>query len=138
MADTDYDSEHELMGEEDAFLSDTSSFNFQPRKASIFPQACSPRAIILLLYSIIFILTFGGHLIGVPAMRIYEDIICHHYYKDSGGEDYNGLEQIDEGMCKGDEVQNQLNILLAGVHVLGSLQGGFTDDCHIEIQLFSS
>jgi hypothetical protein len=56
-------------------------------------------------------------------MRIYEDIICHHYYKDLEGEDYNGLGHIDEDQCKGDEIQNQLNILLAGMHVLGSMQG---------------
>jgi len=50
---------------------------------------------------------------GMPGLRLYEDIICHHYYNNLQGEDHIGLDgHIDEELCKGDEVQNQMNILL--------------------------
>ena len=61
---------------------------------------------------------------NVPSMRIYEDIICHHYYENMEGGDRIGLEgNIKEGMCKGDEVQSQLNILLGGLYFLGAIPG---------------
>jgi hypothetical protein len=73
---------------------------------------------------IIFVLAFGGFLMGVPAIRIYEDIICHHYYENLEGEGHIGLEKnIDEKDCKGDEVQNELNFLLAVLHFLGTIPG---------------
>ena len=60
----------------------------------------------------------------VPAIRVYEDIICHHYYDNLKGSARIGLlEDIDEGLCKGDEVQNQLNILLAGYNFLSAIPG---------------
>ena len=59
---------------------------------------------------------------AVPCIRLYEDIICHHYYENLEGAGHIGLEEnIDEKKCKGDEIQGQLNILLAGVHFLGAI-----------------
>lgn len=59
---------------------------------------------------------------AVPVVRLYEDIICHHYYDDLEGDGHIGLEgNIDEKQCKGDEIQGQLNVLLAGLHFLGAI-----------------
>jgi hypothetical protein len=61
---------------------------------------------------------------GVPALRIYEDIICHHYYENMEGEGHIGFQgDIDESLCKGDEVQNQLNVLLGVYHFLAAISG---------------
>jgi hypothetical protein len=74
----------------------------------------SPRIIILVLCAIIFTLSFGGCLMIVPSLRLYEDIICHHYYESLEGEGHIGLDgHIKESLCKVDEVQNELNIFLA-------------------------
>lgn len=64
---------------------------------------------------------------SVPGIRIYEDIICHHYYARQGeGKGFRGLEgDIDEDRCKGLEVQNELSFLLAGLHVVGALPREF-------------
>jgi hypothetical protein len=59
---------------------------------------------------------------AVPSIRLYEDIVCHHYYNELQGEGHVGLGgQIDEELCKVEEVQEELNILFAGLHVLGAL-----------------
>ena len=61
---------------------------------------------------------------AVPSIRLYEDIICHHYYENLEGEGHIGLEgNIDEKECKGDEVQNQLNVLLVVLHFLSAIPG---------------
>jgi hypothetical protein len=73
------------------------------------------------------VLAFGGVLMAVPAIRLYEDIICHHYYENLEGDGHIGLEgDIDEKECKGDEVQGQLNVLLAVLHFLGAIPGAWT------------
>jgi hypothetical protein len=87
-------------------------------------QTHSPKVIILLLFCIIFVLAFGGGLMGIPAVRLYEDIVCHHYYEKLEGPGRIGLlEDIDESLCKGDEVQNQMNQIFAGLQVLGVIPG---------------
>jgi len=56
---------------------------------------------------------------AVPSMRLYEDIICHHYYDRIQGEGHIGFgTNIDEELCKGDEVQRELNIILAGMRFI--------------------
>lgn len=122
MAATDYGPYRDSTDEEAPFVPGPRATPPRIRK-SCFPQARSSRSIIILLYCILFILAFGGHLIGVPALRIFEDIICHHYYEDGKSEGYKRLGDIDEEMCKGEEIQNQLNILLAGSHFLGAIPG---------------
>jgi len=63
---------------------------------------------------------------GVPSLRIYEDIICRHYYEGLEGEGHIELKgAIDEEMCKGEEVQSQLNILIAGLYFVGAIPGMF-------------
>ncbi len=58
----------------------------------------------------------------IPAMRVYEDIICHHYYDHiKGGGHLGVLGDIDEAMCKGDNVQEELNIIIAVKEVLGAV-----------------
>jgi len=58
---------------------------------------------------------------AIPTVRVYEDILCHLYYEKLGGEVTRPDGSIDESLCKVDEVQKQLNILIA---VLQSLSAG--------------
>lgn len=59
---------------------------------------------------------------GMPAVRLYEDIICHHYYNGLKGEGHIGLDEpIDEEKCKGNEVQNELNMLFGTMHFLSPI-----------------
>lgn len=60
----------------------------------------------------------------MPGLRLWEDIICHHYYNDLEGEGHIGFDgHIDEESCKVDEVQNQMNIFLAVLGFLGVIPG---------------
>lgn len=78
--------------------------------------------IIAIVLASLFWLEFGGYLMVVPGLRIYEDIICHHYYDRFQGEEHIVLEgNIDEGMCKGVAIQNELSIIIAGSYFLGAI-----------------
>ncbi|KAE9378165.1 MFS general substrate transporter [Stipitochalara longipes BDJ] len=86
-----------------------------------FYQTRSRRIITLIIFAVIFILAFGGTLMVVPSIRLYEDIVCHHYYNGLEGNDHRGYDDtIEEGLCKVREVQQELNILFAGMHFLGA------------------
>ncbi|PQE04676.1 major facilitator superfamily transporter protein [Rutstroemia sp. NJR-2017a BBW] len=94
------------------------------RTHSLIHQAHSPRIIITLITAIVFIISFGGYLVLVPSLRIYEDILCHRFYERSQDIAHFGLNsRIDEKWCKGDEVQEELNILTAGLDTLRSVPG---------------
>ncbi|KAG0646746.1 Efflux pump ustT [Hyphodiscus hymeniophilus] len=83
--------------------------------ASIIHKAQSPRAIIAILFTILFILASGGYLLAVPGLRLYENIICHHYYYGLDGEGHIGLDgDIDESLCKVDELNEGLSIINDG------------------------
>lgn len=57
-------------------------------------------------------------------MRLLEDIACHRYYNSLEGEEHRGFdEEIDEELCKGGQVQNQLNMLFGVLHFLGPIPG---------------
>lgn len=93
-----------------------------PRTPLPFYQTRSTTAITIILMAVVVVLSFGAYLTAVPSIRIYEDIVCHHYYDQIQGEGHIGLEeQIDESLCKIPEVQQELNILLAGLHVIGAI-----------------
>jgi hypothetical protein len=111
--------------EEDApLLSDLRPAHIRSPSSSTLPfyQTRSRRVITLIIFAIIFIMAFGGCLMAVPSIRLYEDIICHHFYNGLEGTEHIGFEEeIEEGLCKRDEVQEQMNILFAGLHFLGAL-----------------
>jgi hypothetical protein len=63
-------------------------------------------------------------LVSVPSLRIYEDILCHRFYERRQNMAHFGLDtRIDERWCKVDEVQEELNILTAGLETLKSVPG---------------
>ena len=125
MTSNEYPFEDEQSQEEDALLRDGSLHRTTAYShASFIHQTHSPRIIILVLFSIIFILAFGGFLSAVPGLRLYENVICHYYYNNLEGEGHIGYDvDIDESLCKVDEVQNELNLLLAVLHFLGAIPG---------------
>lgn len=59
---------------------------------------------------------------AVPAMRLAENIICHHHYDQIEGPGHIGFgDNIDEGLCKGDEVQKELNVIFSVIPVLEAI-----------------
>lgn len=105
-----------------------------PAETEAFPihPTHSPVKIIFIVSSMIFILAFGGALMQIPGVRIYEDILCRDYYSKLEGKHLTSSpgNKIDEKQCKGEEVQSQLNVLLSGLIVMGSIPSkwvfGFT------------
>ncbi|CAG8949801.1 hypothetical protein HYFRA_00004125, partial [Hymenoscyphus fraxineus] len=92
------------------------------KRISTFEGTRNPKVIIGILLAIIFMLSFGGFLMEMPAVRLYEDIICHHYYNGLEGEAHIGFDEpIDEGMCKGNVVQNELNFLFGTLHFISPI-----------------
>lgn len=74
-------------------------------------QAHSVRIVLILLYIAFFIIEIGSVFLTIPSVRIFEDIICHHYYD----RDQAGMESdIPEEFCKGKEVQQELAVIAAG------------------------
>ncbi|KAF7933703.1 uncharacterized protein EAE98_003412 [Botrytis deweyae] len=93
---------------------------------SIFSQARSPSSITAIVLATLLWFEFGGYLMAVPVLRVYEDIICHHYYDRLQGEGHIILGgDIDESMCKKDDIQNELSIIVAGTYFLGAIPGLF-------------
>lgn len=82
------------------------------------PPHLQARHIIARIILVIIVIMFGSSLTGAPHLRIYEDIICHHYYDDIGG-----TGKIDEALCKGDEVQEELAMVMGGMEIAISIPG---------------
>lgn len=92
--------------------------------SSCIRRARSPHVITAIVLASLLWLQFGGYLMAVPVLRVYEDIICHHYYDRLQGAGYTALlGNIDESMCKKDDIQNELSIVVAGSHFLGAITG---------------
>lgn len=69
-------------------------------------------------------LMFGNYFLVAPQLRVYEDIICRHYYDEIKGQGHIALtEDIDESLCKIDEIQEELAILVGGLSVADSVPG---------------
>ncbi|KAF7954343.1 hypothetical protein EAE96_005468 [Botrytis aclada] len=119
-----------LLGEETPLLSSPpqrSTFSsFSQLFRSIFSQARSPSSITAIVLANLLWFEFGGYLMAVPSLRVYEDIVCHHYYDRLQGEGHIVLGgHIDGSMCKKDDIQNELSIIIAGTHFLGAIPGLF-------------
>ncbi|KAF4637074.1 hypothetical protein G7Y89_g1021 [Cudoniella acicularis] len=95
--------------------------------SSCIPQTYSSRIIIVILFIVIFITTFGAVLTAIPSIRLYEDIVCHHYFNSLEGDGHIGFDgDIDEELCKGDEIQKQMNVLFGVLYFLGPIPGLLT------------
>lgn len=83
-----------------------------PQGASFF-QAKRPRTIVFLLSLMVVGLAFSGSLGEVPVTRLMEDNLCRRYYSTrlhTGNGTAPG-DDIDESLCKIDEIQTQLAYL---------------------------
>ncbi|RDL37535.1 uncharacterized protein BP5553_04968 [Venustampulla echinocandica] len=97
------------------------------RILTFFRRTRSPLVMVALLFVIIFIMAFGGILMGLGGLRLFEDIACHYYFNDIEGEGHIGFDEpIDEKICKADGVQNQLNILFGVLQLLTPIPGLLT------------
>jgi hypothetical protein len=91
---------------------------------SIIPQPHSPLYIVLLITLVVFVFLFGAFLMVTPSLRVYEDIICHHFYDNIEGDGHVGLSgDIDEERCKGPEIQEELAIVMGGMMFADSIPG---------------
>lgn len=69
-------------------------------------------------------LMFGNCFLIAPQLRVYEDIICRHYYDEIKGQGHISLtEDIDESLCKIDEIQEELAIVVGGLSLADSVPG---------------
>jgi hypothetical protein len=67
---------------------------------------------------------FGNYFMIAPQLRIYEDIICRHYYDKIEGQGHIALtEDLDESLCKLDEIQEELAVVMGGLSVVDSVPG---------------
>ncbi|KAG6358864.1 hypothetical protein INS49_012383 [Diaporthe citri] len=77
----------------------------------------SPRFIVAALAVLVFITQFGASLSDVPSVRLLQEIICRRHY---------GLapdSSVEEGNCRTDGIQSQLNVITTGALVFGYLPG---------------
>lgn len=90
----------------------------------LLPLVRSPSLIVALMSVVIFIFMFGSFLMVTPYIRVFEDIVCHRYYDKIEGEGHVALNgKIDEGLCKGPEIQEELAIILGGLQFADSVPG---------------
>lgn len=116
--------EEPLYHDDDPLLPQAGSNGFPIPRSSVIPRLHDPRLIIATLCIIIFILSLGGGLMAVPCLRLWEEILCHYHYNKLKGDSHIGFdEHISEALCKGTEVQEKLNLLLAGLWFVGALPG---------------
>lgn len=115
------------------------SFPGRTKSGWIIPQARSPRAIVAVLCSLVFLGSSAGGFTVIPMTRILEDRFCREYY-GVGGE-----ESVDEGLCKVDVVQARLAYLMAVNSFVGAVVGclvaipwGGVADRYVLIFFFSS
>lgn len=94
-------------------------------------QVKSTKGIVAVIYLIIILISFGGKLTIVPITRIYEYILCHYHFNSLKGDAHIGFdEDLPEEMCKGSVVQEKLNVLIAGLWMLGCIPRTFMSfDC---------
>ncbi|KFY22348.1 hypothetical protein V493_06656 [Pseudogymnoascus sp. VKM F-4281 (FW-2241)] len=89
---------------------------------SVLPTLHNPRIVIGLLVGVMFLINFGAYMMTIPASRIYEDIICHHYYDSLSGPSHLSFDvPIDESLCKVDPVQTELATVIGGLAVASSI-----------------
>lgn len=79
----------------------------------------SPRFVVAVLAVLVFIVQFGASLSDVPSVRLLQEIICRNYY---------GLapdSPVEEGKCRTDGIQGQLNVIYTGALIFGYLPGKY-------------
>ncbi|OBT50259.1 hypothetical protein VE04_09772 [Pseudogymnoascus sp. 24MN13] len=108
---------HESEQENEPLLPST-----RQRKPSIshlpnhLPTLHDHRLIIALLTGVMFLINLGAYMMTMPQSRIYEDIICHHYYDNLKGTSHLSLDTpIDESLCKVGLGQAELATVFGGL-----------------------
>ncbi|KAI0474035.1 MFS general substrate transporter [Xylariaceae sp. FL0804] len=82
------------------------------------PQVKKNSNVVNLLCAIIFITTSSNGFLHLPFLRLLEDVLCHQYYNNGGGPDWDGGPPRDDGdldyaMCKADPIQARLAFITA-------------------------
>ncbi|KAJ3473496.1 hypothetical protein NLG97_g10272 [Lecanicillium saksenae] len=90
-----------------------------------FFQARSARSICLIIATFSFLLSVAGAVADVPTTRLIEDHICRSYYDEQPGGG-GPTKEIDESMCKVDEVQSRMVFLNGWISMI---QGTLATRC---------
>ncbi len=94
----------------------------RPQRAPIsgsFLQVRSARSICVIMAVFAFLLSLAGAVSEVPTTRLIEDHLCRSYYAEQS----NPPTDIDETMCKVDEVQSRLVFLNGWISMIqGTLE----------------
>ncbi|KAJ6790408.1 hypothetical protein PWT90_07651 [Aphanocladium album] len=99
-------------------LGDEAQRQRAPINGSFF-QARSTRSICFIIALFSFLLSIAGAIADVPTTRLIEDHICRSYYDEQGGPS----KEIDESMCKVDEVQSRMVFLNGWISMIqGTLE----------------
>jgi len=81
----------------------------------------SDRLQVIVITFVCFISVFGEYLFLVPSPRIFEDIICRHYYNSISDDSVVIGGKIDESLCKKNAIQEELAIVIGGLQMLENL-----------------
>lgn len=115
--------EEDAPSERSSLLSQSDSTD-SSTEPPLLPLVHSPPYIVALLSVVIFVFMFGSFLMITPFLRVFEDILCHRYYDKIEGAGHVALSgKIDEGLCKGPEIQEELAIIVGGLQFADSVPG---------------
>ena len=89
-------------------------------QADAAPATKHARRIVTLLIIVLFLLCTALISFLIPQLRIIENILCHKYYGDSWS-----TGEIDEKLCKVDEIQSELAYIMGITSMLESIPGRF-------------
>lgn len=107
-----------MMQETTPLLGDEGQRQRPPITGSIF-QAKSAKSICLVISVFTLLLMFSSSVGDVPTTRLVEDHICRSYYAEQG----RTTDDIDESMCKVDEVQSKMAYLNGWISMIKSVLG---------------
>lgn len=85
-------------------------------------QAKGAKSICLLIAAFSFLIGIAAAVADVPTTRLLEDHICRSYYDGQGG---NSTE-IDESMCKVEQVQSSMAFLNGWVAMIQCIIGRYS------------
>lgn len=91
----------------------------QARRQQPARKRRSPRFVVTVLAVLVFVVQFGASLSDVPSVRLLQEIICRKHY---------GLapdSPVEEGKCRTDGIQGQLNVIYTGALIFGYLPGTY-------------
>jgi len=103
----------EQLEEQQPLLLDSSTHSSnspaQPEPATL--RLGSTRVVVFIAI-IVFCVSIAGDLVSIPIVRVIEDAVCKDYYRSHDGQFLLTHGEIDEKLCKQDEIQSELAYIM--------------------------